>query len=540
MAKTYWVGFFFFVALVVLLFGSLKVSDIRITKPTRIKILFDKVEGLRKGDDIRCDGLVVGKISSLELDKRGGVKVYGHLYEALELHQGYFVQVESFSVFGGNHVSLNRGDLSAPLLPAGTELVGRAKPSAIAEAGNILMENRSAIRDAIAAITETSKEVKGLATDLREGKGTIGKLVRDPQLYDDAAAAISDSRLMMKDVRDAVQRMTLTLDKVNSGQGTAGKLLNDPSLFDETKGLVTDLRTDFKAISADLKEAVRSVREAADKANNGQGAVAKLLNDPKLGEDLQKSVENVRAASDAIRSITEKTARGEGTIGKLFQEEDLYKSAKKTLEDVDRTLGRAARAKVFVGGEYRPYPDSGMDINKFWLRIWPSEDKYFIAGASFLALHEDSELNFSEKAEGEGETFFKPDFLVMYKIPWFFDRTVGMKFGFLEGKVGGGVEWSYQLGDYPFQLIYEIRDSYGSVHDEDLDEEIRGPMQRLFVRLPLWGQSGTEWWQKLLYAVKLTAGVSRLQDDPEFFIGFGPEWEDEDIRTLVSLVGLAR
>jgi len=85
---------------------------------------------------------------------------------------------------------------------------------------------------------------------------------------------------------------------------------------------------------------------------------------------------------------------------------------------------------------------------------------------------------------------------------------------------------------------FDIRAPYQDVADEDIDENIHGPMTRAYLTAPLWSPDGDAWWKQVLYAFKATAGWSRLQDNPEFFAGFGFEFEDKDIRTLVTLLGL--
>lgn len=542
MGKGYWVGFFFFVALVVLLFGSLAVTEVRFTKPVRVKFHFDRVEGLRAGDDIRADGLLVGKVSSLELDQdHGGVKVKGHLTHPVELYEGYVARVESFTLLGGNYISLSRGKIGARRIDLSETLVGTAKPSALETAADVFTENREGFHSMIKALSETSEEIKAMVSDIRAGKGSIGKLATDTALYDEATAAVKSSRDAIQDIRDTVRKITETVEKINSGQGTAARLINDPSLYDEAKGLVTDLRADFKSVTADLREAVRSAREAADKITSGQGTVARLLNDPKMAENLDTSIENIRAASQSIREISEKAAKGEGTIGRLLMQDDVYDSAKKTLADLDRTLGRAARARVLIGGEFRPYGESELSINKAYLRIWPDDTKYFHLGVGFLALDSGGDLPFKEQVEkGQDQTIIAADLQAMYKLPWFLDNKLGLRVGMFEGQAGLALDYDFDLGDWPLLLSYEVRDAYGSVEEEDFDEELRGPMQRVWVRFPLWGRGATVWWQNVLHAVKVTAGASRLGNDEEFFVGAGLEYEDQDIRTLVALLGLSR
>ena len=73
-------------------------------------------------------------------------------------------------------------------------------------------------------------------------------------------------------------------------------------------------------------------------------------------------------------------------------------------------------------------------------------------------------------------------------------------------------------------LVDEARDAYGHVDDEDFDENVHGPMTRVWLRTPLWNREPKEWYEQILYAAKAYVGVSRLQDDPEFIAGIGLVW----------------
>jgi phospholipid/cholesterol/gamma-HCH transport system substrate-binding protein len=74
-----------------------------------------------------------------------------------------------------------------------------------------------------------------MLADIREGKGTIGKLATDNALYNN--------------VRDASANFKEATAKLNSNQGTAGKFFSDPALYDNLSGLAGDLRlmvSDFR------------------------------------------------------------------------------------------------------------------------------------------------------------------------------------------------------------------------------------------------------------------------------------------------------
>src|SRR5205814_5574743 len=142
----------------------------------------------------------------------------------------------------------------------------------------------------------------------------------------------------------------------------------------------------------------------------------------------------------------------------------------------------------------------------------------------------------------ENEAIFKPEIQLAYRAPWLLDRHLTVRGGYLEGKPGGALDFSWEdwgLFSYPVRFTFEARDAYNSVSRERIDEQISGPLLRAYLRVPLWIRKET-WLETLLSTIHLYAGVSRFPHDPEYLVGLAIEWPDEDIRTLVGLIGTAR
>jgi phospholipid/cholesterol/gamma-HCH transport system substrate-binding protein len=64
--------------------------------------------------------------------------------------------------------------------------------------------------------------------DLRSGKGSLGKLATDDELYNK--------------LRDSSSNLASATAKLNDNTTTAGKLFSDPKLYDNLTGLTGDLR----------------------------------------------------------------------------------------------------------------------------------------------------------------------------------------------------------------------------------------------------------------------------------------------------------
>ena len=527
MKSAAWLGFFFFIALVLLGFGTLLVGDLQgmFGDPVYIDVHFVKVQGLRVRDDVRVDGVLYGKVHAIDLDPQGGVRVRLRIQKPVTVYSDGAVEIDASSVLGGSYVAIRRGS-KGPAIQ--TDLFAGKTKAGLDEFTELAAENRENFRQLITNL----KDVTGA---LKDGKGSIGKALTTDELHKKVVEAIDEikktgetAQKEIKRVGDNLEKIT---DKIDKGQGPVPALLNDKKMTEK-----------LNRVMDNIEETSKNLKEITDAVRKGDGALGKIVGDKSLGEKLSSTMVNVEKTSESLRKVTEKIASGEGTVGRLIQEDELYDQARKSLEDLDRTLGRAARALVEIKGEGLMHSDSGENVYRMGIRISPSEDKFFYVGVSALSLSPDGDVLFENRLTNEHETIIKADVQVGYRVPWFLDRQLTVRAGLFDGKAGGALDlkWSrWGFFSYPVEFSLEARDAYNSVEDEDLDEQIRGPMIRAQVRLPLWTRRAN-WFETLLSRVELTAGASRLGNDGEFFAGIGMQWADEDLRTLISLIGVAR
>jgi len=79
------------------------------------------------------------------------------------------------------------------------------------------------------------------------GKGTLGKLFSDEELYNKANAT--------------VDKLNLVIDDLNAGKGSAGKFLKDPTLYNNAN------------------DTIANVKKLTDDINAGRGAIGKMAKD---------------------------------------------------------------------------------------------------------------------------------------------------------------------------------------------------------------------------------------------------------------------
>ena len=236
-----------------------------------VKAIFSNIAGLKPGAPVRVAGMEVGSVSEVDFI---GDKVEVTM-EIAKDHQprittGSRAVLGSVSLLGEGAVDITPSSEGTPIPEWGYIPTGPMAPT-IAEVG--------------AMASESIEEVTLLLRDVRQGRGTIGKLFTDEAVYRDLNALV------------------LSADRVASqianGRGTLGRLTNDPRLYNELSAAVQDLNA--------ITTRVRS----------GEGSLGKLLNDPAMANSLA-------ATSQNVESLTGRLNRGEGTAGKLITDTALY------------------------------------------------------------------------------------------------------------------------------------------------------------------------------------------------------------------------
>jgi phospholipid/cholesterol/gamma-HCH transport system substrate-binding protein len=172
------------------------------------------------------------------------------------------------------------------------------------------------------------KQLSGLGKQLQDSLGSFSAAFGGEKggggLFQKLDKLLSENSDRLNATMINLQQIT---DKVNHGEGTIGKLVNDPRLHDELLAAVDEIQ----ATAAQAKEFVANASGIMDQVKAGQGVVGTLVYDQKAAADIKASITD-------LRSIADKMAKGEGTLGKLISDDSLYNNAQTTIKKFDRTL----------------------------------------------------------------------------------------------------------------------------------------------------------------------------------------------------------
>ncbi len=316
------VGAFIFMILLALGFFTIVLSRENIfSKSYEMTVRFDDVSGLIKGDKVYVHGVDVGRVKAMTIHD-DGIHILLSLRNKIQLHEDYNVSVEPSSILGGRFVDLDPGSNDSPHLTEEKSalLEGQPPVDLIREATDAVKSVRNSLEGGgvLKNLETTMANLSDISTDLKAGKGTIGKLLEDESVYNE-----------LKEVSTNLKELTA---KLNKGEGSLGKLLNDDKVYND----VQEITTNLKKVSEDLAQ--------------GKGTIGKLISeDDTLYDDLA-------ASAKSIREITSGIDKGEGTLGKLAKDDEVYDQLNKlltevraTVDDLRETSPVATFSSVFFG-----------------------------------------------------------------------------------------------------------------------------------------------------------------------------------------------
>ena len=335
------VGILVLASIAVLIFLILNASgDINpFSTKLHLKARFLDANGLREGSEVRLAGVRVGKVEEITLLPPSEVANAPRV-EALMTIDGTIdgrpahERIRTDSQAQQGSPSLLGNEMLINITP-GTAVGQPVKDYAIlpSSSSNTVNDFATSGTDLAQRLSKLSDEINGIVLDVKEGRGTMGRLFSDEALYNNLNATIRETEDVMRQVR--------------SGEGSAGRFINDPALYNNANEIALQLRkiagdlqagrgTAGKLLTDDelylrinrtadrLDRSVDQINLMIDDINAGRGTLGKFIKDEQIYNDTRAAIARFNTTAERIDNVVSAAQRGEGTLGKLMTDEALY------------------------------------------------------------------------------------------------------------------------------------------------------------------------------------------------------------------------
>ncbi|MGA2645609.1 MAG: MlaD family protein [Candidatus Sulfotelmatobacter sp.] len=297
---------------------------------------FDNASGLRVGAPVRLSGVDIGNVSAIRVvpdkDKQNTpvevIMKVGTKY-GFNLRRDSMTSLDTAGVLGETYLDIDSSQAVGAVAKNGDVLPTQVHP----DFNEVVRSSQSTLQNMDALL----KRADRILAFAESGKGSLGKLIYDPLLYDRLSQTVTEFKGVVDEVaqgqgslgklinnNDAYNKFVATLDKINlvaddlqAGKGSAGKFLKDPSLYNSANDTIAN----FKKVSEDI--------------NAGKGTFGRLTKDEELANKFDTTMTKLAA-------LTSQMEAGQGTVGKLFKDDSLYNNANQMLVE-SRDLVKALR-----------------------------------------------------------------------------------------------------------------------------------------------------------------------------------------------------
>ena len=287
--------------------------------------------GLTKGAPVRINGIQAGKVDDVSLSGETNparvIKIELHVDGNMlkQIPSDSMASISSDNLLGSTKfLQITKGTNPTTIHPnADVKAVDTKQFDALVAQGFNVLDSLQAILG----------KVQTIVGDVENGKGTIGKILVDPTLYNSLQATVAQVQLLAtslnsrtgtighlindnslyEQVQVVVNRIDDLTAGLQKGQGTAGLLLKDPKMYN------------------DLQTAVGQINTLLSDLNAGKGTAGQLLKDDKLARQISTSLDKVNLTLDKVNS-------GQGTIGQLLVNPALYDESSSTMRELHDTL----------------------------------------------------------------------------------------------------------------------------------------------------------------------------------------------------------
>ena len=224
---------------------------------------FVKVTGLQPGAIVRVSGAKAGAVRDITPPPDPSRKFRVRIEITSDLRQlvrtDSIATIETEGLVGGSFLSVSTGSAAAPEAPPDSTIPSR-EPFMVSDIVQEMRDTLAMVNSTITSLTAQLGEVLGSVQNTVEGANTlIAEVGADVKSMASAGARISaDAAQISKQIRE--------------GEGTLGKLVADDELYQR----VTTIAKNAEAISLETREAVQQAKKAIDGLRSNDANVATL------------------------------------------------------------------------------------------------------------------------------------------------------------------------------------------------------------------------------------------------------------------------
>ena len=258
---------------------------------TPIKALFADISGLQPGNNVWYQGVSVGTVKTISFLNNSLVEVNMKIENKSVpfIHHDARAKIGSDGLIGNRIVVIVGGSVDSAVIKEG-DILAIEKTLSTDDLLNTLQKNNL-------NLLEITGDIKTVTHGLAEGKGTVGKLLKDESLFRNLQSVVA----IVKQASVNTRQLTANLDNYAAKFQTKGSfaddIVSDTVIFSKLRVTVSQIEQVSKTIN-EVADNLQSTTSTLNKGIKDTAApVGMLLHSRQSTENLKAILDNLKSSS---------------------------------------------------------------------------------------------------------------------------------------------------------------------------------------------------------------------------------------------------
>ena len=263
-------------------------------KTSHLEAIFNNVNGLQIGNNVRYSGVNVGTVRDIEMVNDTTIKVDMIIDKAIfkYIKKDAVATIGSDGLVGSMIINILPGKGLQPPVKPGDEISSFNRVRTDDILNTLSKTNQNA-----AVLTENLLKITG---NINEGKGTVGLLINDDEMAKDLKETMHHLKITSQETSESMTNLNKLISSLNDKNNVIG-VLNDKSVANNIKNIIGNLDKS----SNEINKVVDNLNKTIINVKDGKGAINYLSNDPKLVQKIDSTMTNVTEASKRLNENLE-------------------------------------------------------------------------------------------------------------------------------------------------------------------------------------------------------------------------------------------
>lgn len=260
--------------------------------------VFNNVNGLKTGNNIRFSGIKVGTVKSIQMINDTFIVVKMSVESDITKHIKTDAKavITTDGLVGNMIVNILPGAGSQTTLQSGDTLrsFSRIRTDEMLNTLSVTNENAALLTAELLKITK----------EISSGKGIVGAIIKDSTITDDVKQTLHFLRKTSYESSIAIKNVNNLVSSLNKKDNLLG-VIRDTALSNQIKNIVSNIEKssqDIETVINNLNTTITSANSTIENVKDGKGVINYLSNDATLVKKIDHTVSNLDSAMIKINT----------------------------------------------------------------------------------------------------------------------------------------------------------------------------------------------------------------------------------------------